>query len=140
VVYSVDNTKEIKTTARLEYARSENNDIVHYSINYYCGDLINVNAILFTLYGEQSLNIESDLSNVSFDLITGWGYYAESFSEQALRVVLYNKDNAKGIDTNTTFVININQGGATGVASLKDIEVSTGGTSATKYYIPDYVR
>lgn len=140
VIYSVDNSKEILTSARIEYVTAATNEILGYGINYYCGDLINVNAILFSLYGEQSLKINSDFSNLSFEMPRGWSYYVTASSEQTLRVLFYNKDNAAGLNTNTSFIINVNKGNPFAIVKLKDIEVSTLGEIPTKYYLPDFVR
>ncbi|HKL73435.1 MAG TPA: bacterial Ig-like domain-containing protein [Clostridia bacterium] len=140
VFYSIDNSKKILTSARLEYTKGVNNEILGYGITYYCGDLINVNAIMFSLYGEQSLSVNNDLSNLSLELPTGWSYYVEYISEQTLRILLYNKDNEVGLSTNASFIVSINKGNSEAVTWLKDIEVSTIGDNATKYYIPDYMR
>lgn len=140
VIYSIDNSKKIITTARLENQTTVKNEILSYKINYYSGDLINVGAILFSIIGKESLNINSDHSNISFELPNGWHYYIENISEKAIRILFYNKDNAEGLNANSAFLINVNKGNIESGISLKDIEISTSGNNASKYYLPDYRR
>lgn len=140
VLYSIDNSKQILTSARLEYSTITNNEILSYTIDYYSGDLKNCQAILFNLYSEDELNINSDFSNVSFEVPTGWDFSRKLLSSKNMRVMFYNKDNQEGISSNTLFRINVNKGNSFAYVKLRDIEVSTLETEASKYYLPDFVR
>jgi hypothetical protein len=140
VLYSIDNSKQILTSARLEYTTFINNEILSYTLDYYAGDLTNCQAILFDLYSEDELNVNDDLSNVSFEVPTGWSYSSKLLSTKNMRVLFFNKDNNEGISSNTLFRINVNKGNAFSYVRLRDIEVSTLDTTASKYYLPDFVR
>ncbi|NLL56647.1 MAG: hypothetical protein GX242_05500 [Clostridiales bacterium] len=141
VLYSKDNSKKIMTSARLEYNSFDTNEIVSYTINYFCGNLKNAQAIYFNLYSEDDLNINYDLLNVSFELPTGWSCTAKQLQSNDMRVLFYNKDNIQGLNSNTAFRININNGNKSAKAILRDIEISTiENDGAVKYYIPDYER
>jgi hypothetical protein len=140
VVYSIDNSKSILTTARMEFSTNYKNDLLNYEISYYTGDLTDVQAIMFTISADQSLNIDTDYSNVSFELPSGWYANASSTSTTMLKVLVYNKSNDVGLSSNTIFDINVNLGNNEAITSLVNIELSTGGEDATKYYLPDYER
>lgn len=142
VTYSPDNTKQILTSARLEYSTEELNEILSYKVRLGIGDLTDVRAVMFSLAvesGEETLGIKTSLDNVSYGLPTGWYAQSVKVSEQLFRVLIFNRDNEKGIDGSTVFSINVNKGNMLAQISLIDIEAAEG-AEPVKYYLPNYYK
>lgn len=141
VVYSVDNSKEIITKARIGAGKSVKNDILSINLRIYPRGLENINTFLLTFRGDNILNVTADYSNLSFEKPLGWNVnFSVSQDGKSLKLLFYNDKSDNGISDNSDFIINIADGNINDNYKVIDIEMANiTDDIVNKYYLPDIV-
>ena len=90
VINPADASKEIITTARLNYYLPTSNIGTVYDLEFNIGDLTKVSAISLTLYDSNGLGLSAELDELIVNINKdGWNYEAKYVSSTKIRLLFY---------------------------------------------------